>query len=183
MTSSHHHAANGASLGGCSSGSNGLILILFVANCSGLFRPNPTLLLPRSSIFSPSASTVLLFPHTKKECPLQLSVSLLHLFSLLIRAASRLRSRLMFSLWHRVHAGWVAFLRMVCDQWGYHRCAGIQSVQTTGGWTFGAAPHAPPRSHLLRPPARRIPLTWSARFLLSHPGAPSPSRAVLFHRT
>ena len=127
-----------------------------------------------------SASSVPLFSHPKKGCPLRLSVSfLLHLFNLLIRMRIEQHPGLAQDscpvCGSRGHSVWVALLCMVCDQWCHCRCAGIHSVQTTCSWSRGTAPQSSPPSQLLRPPGRRSPLTWSARARPSRPGATSPS--------
>ena len=79
---------------------------------------------PQAFLFSPSSASsfsVSLFFHPKKECPLRLSVSLLqHLFSLLIWAGIEPHPAPVQDTCSvcgsRVHAGWVAFLCMSCDQ-------------------------------------------------------------------
>ena len=86
-----------------------------------------------SSHSSASSSSVPLPFHLKKECPFWLSVSLLlHPISLLIQAGIEPHPGPVQDLYllcgSRGHAGWVAFLCMVCDQWCHRRCAGIHST-------------------------------------------------------
>ena len=49
-------------------------------------------------------------------------------------------------------------------------------LQTNDSWPRETAPHAPPRSHLMRPPGRWNLLTWSSSVRPSRPGAPSLHR-------
>ena len=49
-------------------------------------------------------------------------------------------------------------------------------LQTNDSWPRETAPHAPPRSHLMRPPGRWNFLTWSSSVRPSRPGAPSLHR-------
>ena len=70
---------------------------------------------------------------------------------LLLSTHTRRRSAHFSSQWacaNRVHAGWVAFLCMVCDQWCHRRCDEISSSADYRLWPCGAAPHAQLRSHL-----------------------------------
>ena len=85
-------------------------------------------------------------------------------------ASPRPRPRPLFSLWRSVHAGSVAFLWMVCDQWCHRRCSGIYSLadyRRLAPWSCPTSvPPAPPpgsRSHqapnkvvMATPPPPRI---------------------------
>ena len=97
--------------------------------------PVPCSCPPRAFPFnlsSASFSYASLLLHPKKEHPLRLLVSLLlHLFSLLIWAGIEPHPGPVQDqcsvCGDRVHAGWVAFLCIVCDQWCPRLCFGIHS--------------------------------------------------------
>ena len=52
---------------------------------------------------------------------------------------------------------------------------GFTPQLTTGGWPRGAAPPAPPQSHLQRPLGSQSPPTWSKHARPSCPGTASPT--------
>ena len=102
----------------------------------------------------PSApfSSVPLYP-PQEECPLQLSTSILHFFSLIIWAGIELHLgpiRDPCSVGgSRVYAGWVAFICTVCNQWCHHGCTGIHSTADY----LRLAPWSCPKCSTPAPPA------------------------------
>ena len=84
-----------------------------------------------SNLSSASSSSVTIFLHPKKKRPLLLSVSLLHLFILLIQMGIEPHTGPVQDscsvCGDRVHSGWVSFLCMVWDQCCHNRCSEFHS--------------------------------------------------------
>ena len=110
-------------------------------------------------------------PRAKKERPLRLSVSLLlHFYSLLIWAGIEphpgpVMQDLSSISGDRVHAGWVAFLCMVCDQWCHRLYTGIYSpadYRRLATWSCPTcSTPVPPAAHTRRPVSSDLERTRS----------------------
>ena len=126
---------------------------------------------------SVSSSSVTPFFQLKKECPLRLSESLLlHIFHLLILAGIEPHPRPMLSLWQ---SGSPHFSRFFTQ--------GVRpmvpppllwdslSSRLLAGGPVELPTHAPPQSHMQRPPGSQSPLTRSEHVRPSRSGTPSPT--------